>query len=161
MSSATSRVIPAYKKKILRLPPAKPSIFKATVLHPPAPYAAPPAGSASASTSQQTGPSHTIYTTSPRNLIPLTTSPLNHRLWNPPAPDAKGSRIVEKDESGRLARFGSRWGAGDLEVGEGAGQFGLEGDLSFLEGETLQSPNKPLGKRDIVGAPKATKKGKK
>jgi hypothetical protein len=40
-------------------------------------------------------------------------------------------------------------------------QFAPEADLSFLEGETLQSPDKPLGKRDIVGNVKSTKKGKK
>lgn len=100
------------------------------------------------------GPHQIIFTTSPRPLIPLTNSPTNHRLWNPPAPDAKGSRVVERDESGRLAKFESRFGReaadGDKEEAAEMGQFDPEADLSFLEGETLQSPGTPLGKRDIV-----------
>lgn len=86
-------------------------------------------------------------------------SPINHRLWNPPAADAKGSRVVERDESGRLARFASRFAGIEMEgMEDGYGtegikeaeQFAPEADLSFLEGETLQSPTKALGKRDIV-----------
>lgn len=108
-----------------------------------------------ASTSKPTGPHRIIYTTAPRPLIPLTTSPANHLLWNPPAADAKGSRVVERDESGRLARFASRFAGvggidGEGEEGENKSQFMPEADLSFLEGETLQSPVKALGKKDIV-----------
>lgn len=33
---------------------------------------------------------------------------------------------------------------------ESSEQFTPEADLSFLEGETIQSPTKALGKRDIV-----------
>lgn len=102
------------------------------------------------------GPHQVIFTATPRPFIPLTNSPINHRLWNPPAADAKGSRVVERDESGRLAKFESRWSMGSVSAGEdksedaGMGQFAPEADLSFLEGETLQSPGTPLGKRDIV-----------
>lgn len=81
-------------------------------------------------------------------------SPTNHLLWNPPAADAKGSRVVELDESGRLARFASRFATEEE-------QFAPEADLSFLEGETLQSPGTALGKRDIVGNVKSVKKGKR
>lgn len=87
-------------------------------------------------------------------------SPENHRLWNPPASDALGSRVVERDESGRLAKFAARFaGSSSTQSGEegqqegkeeGGEQFAPEADLSFLEGETLQSPNKALGKRDIM-----------
>ena len=103
------------------------------------------------------GPHQVIFSTSPRPLIPLTNSPTNHRLWNPPAADAKGSRVVERDESGRLAKFESRFGRESAEGMESTkndtvemGLFDPEADLSFLEGETLQSPGTPLGKRDIV-----------
>lgn len=107
-----------------------------------------------------------IYSTAPRQLIPLTMSLDNHRLWNPPAVDALGSRVVERDESGRLAKFASRFAGAssssvevEMEGGErkkeGEGKeeerlFAPEADLSFLEGETLQSPAKGLGKRDIM-----------
>lgn len=83
--------------------------------------------------------------------------------------DALGSRVVERDESGRLAKFASRFASPSLgasssssssgEGKEGQGVEGKEGeerlfapeaDLSFLEGETLQSPAKGLGKRDIM-----------
>lgn len=64
---------------------------------------------------------------------------------------------MEKDESGRLARFASRFGgAVEEEAGAGKGgkkeqgQYGVESDLSFLEGVSLQSPGTALGKRDIV-----------
>lgn len=119
------------------------------------------------------GPHQIIFSTSPRPLIPLTISPTNHRLWNPPAPDSASSRIVERDESGRLARFASKFSSAPSPSSEAAAlemleqeaseekQFAPEADLSFLEGETLQSPDKPLGKRDIVGNVKSTKKGKK
>ncbi|KAL8277012.1 hypothetical protein RQP46_010546 [Phenoliferia psychrophenolica] len=169
---STSRVIPAFKARSIRLPPAKLPLFRSIVAHPPAPFASTSQSPASPDQTPRAamGPHQVIFTTSPRPLIPLTNSPTNHRLWNPPAADAKGSRVVERDESGRLAKFESRFGgaAADLDAaagggGEGGemGQFDPEADLSFLEGETLQSPGTPLGKRDIVGAPKSAKKGKK
>ena len=91
----------------------------------------------------------------PRPLVPLTMSPQNHRLWNPPAADALGSRVVERDESGRLAKFANRFSGATSAVeetaeAEGGKLFAPEADLSFLEGETLQSPSKGLGKRDIM-----------
>lgn len=109
----------------------------------------------------------TIFTTSPRLLIPLTISVVNHKLWNPPPEDALSSRVVERDESGRLAKFASRFSVSSLSsaaegeaVGAEEGEkgstkrfFAPEADLSFLEGETLQSPDRPLGKRDIMYVP--------
>lgn len=70
--------------------------------------------------------------------------------------DAIGSRVVERDESGRLAKFASRYtvtmgeeeGEGEKKKKEGV--FAPEADLSFLEGETVQSPDRPLGKREIM-----------
>lgn len=41
------------------------------------------------------------------------------------------------------------------------GVFGLEGDLSWLDGITVQSPAGGLGKKDIVGPAKKEKKGGK
>ncbi|GAA5952817.1 hypothetical protein JCM10213_007548 [Rhodosporidiobolus nylandii] len=115
------------------------------------------------------GPTTLLYTPAPRPLIPLTSSPVNHLLWNPPAADSVASRAVEKDESGRLSKFASRFntGFGAAGAGEGEGKeseggvFGVEADLSWLEGTTAQSPGGALGKRDIVGPQKAAKKGKK
>lgn len=61
---------------------------------------------------------------------------------------------MEKDESGRLARFASRFARGGEKATDGkeekGGQFGVESDLSFLEGVSVQSPGTALGKRDIV-----------
>lgn len=61
---------------------------------------------------------------------------------------------MEKDESGRLARFASRFGGapaeGANEKESKEAQFGVESDLSFLEGVSIQSPGTALGKRDIV-----------
>ncbi|ORY62714.1 hypothetical protein BCR35DRAFT_308946 [Leucosporidium creatinivorum] len=166
MPSARSLPIPKYRPSILssRLPPAKLPIFRARVSHPTLPFAAEEAkksvegGKAPTTLS---GAHQLIYTTAPRPLIPLTNSPTNHKLWNPPAADAKGSRQVEKDESGRLARFASRFGGAPVEGEKEKGQFGVESDLSFLEGVTTQSPGTALGKRDIVGPQKSAKKGKK
>lgn len=113
------------------------------------------------------GSYQTLYTTAPRPLIPLTNSPQNHKLWNPPAADSVASRAIDKDESGRLARFAARFAQGQptrsrsaargggagVEADAGgadAGQFGVESDLAFLEGVSVQSPGTALGKRDIV-----------
>lgn len=71
-----------------------------------------------------------------------------------------------------MAKFSSRFGGGPSTLakdGEGdesgkkpeEGVFGLEGDLSWLDGVTLQSPSGGLGKKDIVGPAKKEKKGKK
>ncbi|GAA6043569.1 hypothetical protein JCM8097_005256 [Rhodosporidiobolus ruineniae] len=184
---------PRYRSPALssRLPPPKLAVFRSVVAHPPAPFAVEAnqraqeqqqqqqgdkkgKGKAQASTATPlrplVGPHHLLYSTAPRPLIPLTASPFNHKLWNPPAPDSEQTRSVEKDESGRLARFSSRFGAAPAEEDrnkaaggkkEDAGLFGIEGDLSWLEGVTAQSPGGALGKRDIVGPQKATKKGKK
>ncbi|KAK4698929.1 hypothetical protein P7C70_g7341, partial [Phenoliferia sp. Uapishka_3] len=188
---STSRVIPAFKSRSVRLAPAKLALFRSIVAHPPAPFAStstnPNQQQDANSTPPAMGPHQVIFTTSPRHLIPLTNSPTNHRLWNPPAADAKGSRVVERDESGRLAKFESRFKGVESDQAEGQkkqaemGQFDPEADLSFLEGETLQSPDRPLGKKDVVsvhifwdmrgkkllmiiicsGPSKSTKKGKK
>ncbi|GAA6006870.1 uncharacterized protein JCM10292_005481 [Rhodotorula paludigena] len=114
------------------------------------------------------GPHQVLYSPAPRPLIPLTASPFNHKLWNPPAPDSAQTRSIDKDESGRLARFSSRFG-GAAPAGEDSGTskkgeealYGIEGDLSWLEGVTAQSPGTALGKRDVVGPAKKEKKGKK
>ncbi|GAA5992630.1 hypothetical protein JCM11641_003531 [Rhodosporidiobolus odoratus] len=189
-ASRVTQSIPRYRSPALakRLPPPKLPLFRSVVQHPPAPFAvqeharaieASDKGadkgkqSSPAPTSQRArpliGPTTLLYTSSPRPLIPLTASPVNHKLWNPPAPDSTQSRSVEKDESGRLSRFASRFGAvaeeaDTLDTGAAKkedGLFGVEGDLSWLEGVTAQSPGGALGKRDIVGPQKATKKGKK
>ncbi|GAA5992910.1 hypothetical protein JCM10908_001401 [Rhodotorula pacifica] len=78
------------------------------------------------------GPSQIIYSTAPRPLIPLTSSPFNHKLWNPPAPDSAHRGVLEKDESGRMARFEAMFGDafGTAET-VGAG----EGDKSLMEGD--------------------------
>lgn len=119
------------------------------------------------------GPHQLLYSTAPRPLIPLTASPTNHKLWNPPAPDSAQTRSIDKDESGRLARFAGRFG-GAAPVSSAAaddagaadkkddGLFGIESDMSWLEGVTTQSPGTALGKRDVVGPGKKEKgKGKK
>ncbi|GAA5848780.1 hypothetical protein JCM8547_006343 [Rhodosporidiobolus lusitaniae] len=201
-SSSAARSIPKYRSPAfaVRLPPAKLPLFRSVVSHPPAPYAVEAnqraqaaaegsgkvegkgKGKAAAPSPPRplVGPHQLLYSTAPRPLIPLTTSPFNHKLWNPPAPDSAQTRSIEKDESGRLARFSSRFGGAALEndaAGTGSAAaaaggkkglkaepalFGIEGDLSWLEGVTAQSPGGALGKRDIVGAPKAAKgKGKK
>ncbi|GAA5825218.1 hypothetical protein JCM11251_006149 [Rhodosporidiobolus azoricus] len=195
-SSALNKV-PRYRSPALssRLPPPKLPVFRSVVQHPPAPFAVEAAnraaeaqqegsktdkkgkGKASSPASPRPliGPTQLLYSTSPRPLIPLTASPFNHKLWNPPAPDSEQTRSVEKDESGRLARFAGRFGGAasgesaaedaatkGKKKDEPAALFGIEGDLSWLEGVTAQSPGGALGKRDIVGAPKAAKgKGKK
>ncbi|GAA6060432.1 hypothetical protein JCM10212_000025 [Sporobolomyces blumeae] len=191
-----STIVPRYKPSTARrLPPAKLALFRSVVSHPPAPYAvsghqqataqAPTKGKGKAkqqqtprSPSPLVGPHTLLYSTSPRPLIPLTTSPVNHKLWNPPAPDSAATRSVEKDESGRLAKFSSRFrttanttvdddaartASNGTKKGDDAdaGLFGIEGDLSWLEGVTVQSPGGALGKRDIVGPAKQQKKGKK
>ncbi|GAA5930515.1 uncharacterized protein JCM15063_004832 [Sporobolomyces koalae] len=165
-----------------RLPPAKPPLFRSVVSHPPSGFAVQsksesgsgaPAGKGKAKANAahaHIGPHSIVYSTSPRPLIPLTTSPVNHRLWNPPAPDSAQTRSVEKDESGRLAKFSSRFGGSSAAEGSAGSEqskkpeealFGVEGDLSWLEGVTLQSPSGGLGKKDIVGPQKKDKKGKK
>ncbi|GAA5961499.1 hypothetical protein JCM21900_000963 [Sporobolomyces salmonicolor] len=159
-----------------RLPPAKLPLFRSVVSHPPAPFAVEGANAANdtkgkgkekatSSSRPLVGPHRLMYSTSPRPLIPLTSSPINHKLWNPPAPDSAQTRSIEKDESGRLARFSSRFGgAAAAESGKDKGEpdfFGVESDLSWLEGKTVQSPGGALGKRDIVGPAKKDKKGKK
>ncbi|GAA5919610.1 hypothetical protein JCM6882_006582 [Rhodosporidiobolus microsporus] len=205
MSAASAAAkLPRYRSPALssRLPPPKLPIFRSVVQHPPAPFAVETAArateaQAAAQEGKKTdkkgkgkassalapprpliGPTQLLYSTAPRPLIPLTASPFNHKLWNPPAPDSEQTRSVEKDESGRLARFSSRFGGAALAAEDAAGAdkavaakgkkdepaalFGIEGDLSWLEGVTAQSPGGALGKRDIVGAPKAAKgKGKK
>lgn len=158
--SKLSAFIPRYTRPTppVRLPPARLPLFRSVVAHPLPASSAPPSASTSAATPEHQGAHHIIYSTSPRLLIPLTISPQNHKLWNPPAVDAAGSRVVERDESGRLAKFAARFapsggsGSGG-DAGEGAeaeGVFAPEADLSFLEGETLQSPDRPLGKREIM-----------
>ncbi|GAA5901878.1 hypothetical protein JCM8208_006625 [Rhodotorula glutinis] len=126
------------------------------------------------------GPHQLLYSTAPRPLIPLTASPTNHKLWNPPAPDSAQTRSIDKDESGRLARFAGRFGGAALQADDKAGDaaaqaaaavaggdkkddglFGMESDMSWLEGVTTQSPGTALGKRDVVGPAKKEKKGKK
>jgi len=125
------------------------------------------------------GPHQLLYSTAPRPLIPLTASPANHKLWNPPAPDSAQTRSIDKDESGRLARFAGRFGGAALSADDQAGDaaakaaqaaggdqkddglFGMESDMSWLEGVTTQSPGTALGKRDVVGPAKKEKKGKK
>ncbi|GAA6024154.1 hypothetical protein JCM10207_001603 [Rhodosporidiobolus poonsookiae] len=195
--------VPKYRSPALssRLPPPKLPLFRSVVAHPPAPFAveahqqateaqqaqdkdgkADKKGKGKSSTPPPAalpliGPHQLLYSTAPRPLIPLTASPFNHKLWNPPKPDSAQTRSIDKDESGRLARFASRFGgAAEDEVAgaaaaakgakggkeEQAGLFGIEGDLSWLDQVTVQSPGGGLGKRDIVGAPKAAKgKGKK
>ncbi|GAA5878799.1 hypothetical protein JCM1840_007253 [Sporobolomyces johnsonii] len=176
---AAAASIPKYRSPAAsRLPPAKLPLFRSVVSHPPAPFAVETAnaatdakgkGKAQATTTSSrplVGPHQLLYSTSPRPLIPLTSSPVNHKLWNPPAPDSAHTRSIEKDESGRLARFSSRFGGAAAAGGEGKDTdepdfFGIESDLSWLEGTTLQSPGGALGKRDIVGPAKKDKKGKK
>ncbi|GAA6013761.1 hypothetical protein JCM11491_005089 [Sporobolomyces phaffii] len=178
--------IPKYRSAVsARLPPAKLPLFRSVVSHPPSPFAVlssnsnPPAPIAKAKGKGKAKPAapravehplvgaHSIvYSTAPRPLIPLTTSPVNHKLWNPPAPDSAQTRSVEKDESGRLAKFSSRFKHADAADAGAKNRddalFGVEGDLSWLEGVTLQSPAGGLGKKDIVGpAGKKEKKGKK
>ncbi|KAK4050606.1 hypothetical protein OIV83_003332 [Microbotryomycetes sp. JL201] len=155
--------VPKYKPSASsrRLPPARLTVFRSVVAHPPAPFAVEQqqqnAGKGKEkSLSPLSGPQQITYMTAPRPFIPLTNSPTNHKLWNPPAPDAKGSRQVEKDESGRLARFANKFsfaaqnGRAAPKEGDDKSQFDVESDLSFLEGTTLQSPGTALGKRDIV-----------
>lgn len=108
------------------------------------------------------GSHNILYSTSPRPLIPLAYSPTNHRLWNPPAADARGTRVVERDESGRLAKFTARFGGGEADESEvdaarragkeaEKGQFEVESDLSAFEGDSLQDrAGRTLGKKDIV-----------
>ncbi|GAA5833514.1 hypothetical protein JCM3766R1_002563 [Sporobolomyces carnicolor] len=179
--------VPRYRSALsARLPPAKLPLFRSVVSHPPSPFAVQTntaakeqasnpkgkgKGKAKATVAHPLVGSHSIfYSTSPRPLIPLTTSPVNHKLWNPPAPDSTQSRSIEKDESGRLAKFSSRFGGALSEETGGEVKaskkpedalFGVEGDLSWLEGVTLQSPGGAPGKRDIVGPQKKEKKGKK
>ncbi|KAM0791700.1 hypothetical protein ACM66B_003972 [Microbotryomycetes sp. NB124-2] len=177
MSNSVKQTIPKYKPSAARqrLPPARMTMFRSVVAHPAAPFAVEQQkelkgkGVDKSSTARLSGPQQATYMTAPRPFIPLTNSPTNHKLWNPPAADSKTSRQVEKDESGRLARFASRFSFGNVGATSGnkggeqeeRGQFDVESDLSFLEGTTLQSPGTALGKRDIVGTPKAQKKGKK
>ncbi|SCV73394.1 BQ2448_7320 [Microbotryum intermedium] len=170
----TPRSITKYRPAPTRLPPAKLPMFRSVVSHPPPPFAVEQqeaqqqelARKAGKGVTQLTGGnprppsgSHQLFfSTAPRSLIPLTTSPSNHKLWNPPAPDSKAGRAIEKDESGRLAKFASRFAGlsiDDAESGTGAakgsqGQFGVESDLSFLEGATVQSSGKALGKKEVV-----------
>ncbi|GAA5952621.1 hypothetical protein JCM3765_002224 [Sporobolomyces pararoseus] len=178
--------VPRYRSALsARLPPAKLPLFRSVVSHPPSPFAVETSntakeqavkgkgkGKSKATPAQPLVGAHSIfYSTSPRPLIPLTTSPVNHKLWNPPAPDSTQSRSIEKDESGRLAKFSSRFGGAMSEESQGGAAksskkaeealFGVEGDLSWLEGTTLQSPGGAPGKRDIVGPQKKEKKGKK
>lgn len=153
--SKLSQFIPKYTRPTppARLPPARLPLFRSVVAHPIPSTSSSQAPSTTTAAPVQQGAHHIIYTTSPRLLIPLTISPANHKLWNPPAVDAIGSRVVERDESGRLAKFASRY---TVQLGEGEedvkreGEFKAEADLSFLEGETVQSPDRPLGKREIM-----------
>ncbi|GAA5886391.1 hypothetical protein JCM16303_002519 [Sporobolomyces ruberrimus] len=191
--------VPKYRSPLSsRLPPAKLALFRSVVSHPPSPFAVQTSNTLSATPSTGTkgkgkaksqsptttpppvhplvGAHSIFYSSSPRPLIPLTTSPINHKLWNPPAPDSQQTRSIEKDESGRLAKFTSRFrgtlssSSEETTSGNEANKgkkgeeelFGVEGDLSWLEGVTLQSPAGGLGKKDIVGAAgKKDKKGKK
>ncbi|GAA5907090.1 uncharacterized protein JCM6883_006135 [Sporobolomyces salmoneus] len=177
--------VPKYRSALSnRLPAAKLPLFRSVVSHPPSPFAVQAntnakerandpkgKGKAKVTAAHPLVGAHSIfYSTSPRPLIPLTSSPANHKLWNPPAPDSTQSRSIEKDESGRLAKFSSRFGGASNEESEQAAKsnkkpeealFGVEGDLSWLEGTTLQSPGGAPGKRDIVGPQKKEKKGKK
>ncbi|GAA6025397.1 hypothetical protein JCM8202_005282 [Rhodotorula sphaerocarpa] len=78
------------------------------------------------------GPSTLLFSPAPRPLIPLTTSPMNHKLWNPPAEGsggAGGAGVAERDESGRLAKFEKRFGDafggfGGPEASDAAGAAG-------------------------------------
>ncbi|GAA6055610.1 hypothetical protein JCM3770_006724 [Rhodotorula araucariae] len=198
LSSATASV-PRYRSAAhaARLPPPKLPLFRSVVAHPPPPFAVEAharaakaaaegadkgtaakgkgnkvAAAAPAPLRPLVGPHQLLYSTAPRPLIPLTASPTNHKLWNPPAADSAQTRSVDKDESGRLARFAGRFGAAAPETdsasktaADGAqadgGLFGIEGDLSWLEGVTAQSPGTALGKKDVVGPAKKEKKGKK
>lgn len=151
--SKLSQFIPKFKStKLNRLAPPTLALHRSVVTHPTPPHSITPTTTTSTLNLQKkSGRKQIIYTTAPRPLIPLTVSIENHRLWNPPAADAIGSRIVERDESGRLAKFAGRFSSLGEEDSSGEGkQFAPEADLSFLEGETLQSPSKGLGKRDIM-----------
>ncbi|BGP41122.1 hypothetical protein JCM10450v2_005154 [Rhodotorula kratochvilovae] len=185
--------IPRYRAPALsaRLPPPKLPLFRSVVAHPPAPFAVEAHGRAGKDAAEGAkdakgkgkktaaaaapspsrplvGPHQLLYSTAPRPLIPLTASPTNHKLWNPPAPDSAQTRSIDKDESGRLARFAGRFGAAPVAAEEKEskkegedGLFGIEGDLSWLEGVTAQSPGTALGKKDVVGPARKEKKGKK
>ncbi|SGZ13459.1 BQ5605_C028g10571 [Microbotryum silenes-dioicae] len=176
----TARSIPKYRPAPTRLPPAKLPMFRSVVSHPPPPFAVAQAEARaqegagkgtqgvqqSGSTVPPSGSHQLFFSTAPRSLIPLTTSPSNHKLWNPPAADSKAGRAVERDESGRLAKFASRFAGLSMQDADGGtgggkgGQFDVESDLSFLEGATVQSSGKALGKKEIVGV-KSAKQGKK
>ncbi|GAA5876156.1 hypothetical protein JCM3774_003514 [Rhodotorula dairenensis] len=163
-----------------RLPPPKLPLFRNVVAHPPAPWAAQQQQqpeeqhqdakgkgkgkgkadktTASSSTAGSTlpagrplvGPSQVIYSTAPRPLIPLTSSPFNHKLWNPPAPDSAHRGVLEKDESGRMARFEAMFGDafGTAET-VGAG----EGDKSLMEGDgTGRALGQVVGKEHLQKA---------
>ncbi|TKA55640.1 hypothetical protein B0A53_02818 [Rhodotorula sp. CCFEE 5036] len=96
------------------------------------------------------GPSQILYSTAPRPLIPLTSSPFNHKLWNPPAPDSAHRGVLEKDESGRMARFEAMFGDafGTAET-VGAG----EGDKSLMEGDgTGRALGQVVGKEHLQKA---------
>lgn len=112
----------------------------------------PEANAASAPTPSRplVGPSQIIYSTAPRPLIPLTSSPFNHKLWNPPAPDSAHRGVLEKDESGRMARFEAMFGDafGTAET-VGAG----EGDKSLMEGDgTGRALGQVVGKEHLQKA---------
>lgn len=129
-----------FKRPVQNLPPCKLPVQRMLVEHP------------------SNGPSQILYTTAPRPHVPLSVSKLNHRLWNP------GSAVsgMERDESGRLAAFASRFGGSsapsestpaentpeqtdEVPVAQASSQF----DISWLDGETLQSTRRQLSSKEI------------
>ncbi|KAK4054970.1 hypothetical protein OIO90_003311 [Microbotryomycetes sp. JL221] len=167
------QTIPKYKPSgsTQRLPPARMALFRSIVAHPPSPFSVEQVKQSKSKGANQTniqttpsGPQQIIFTTSPKPFIPLTNSPNNHKLWNPPKINSKQNRSIEKDESGRLNKFVNKFNNSRPQQREreqqnqtrtesthqDRGQFDIESDLSFLEGTTLQSPGTALGKRDIV-----------
>lgn len=114
------------------------------------------------SPTQLIGPHQVIYTTAPRALIPLTASPSNHKLWNPPAPDSDVDRGLERDESGRLARFAARFeGMEGMEGRSALDMFGLDASKELMEGDgTGQGGGQVVG-RDQIKKPKRASKQQK
>ncbi|BGO92496.1 hypothetical protein NBRC10512_000411 [Rhodotorula toruloides] len=173
-ASAVRAAIPRRRNPALlaKLPPPKLPIFRSVVAHPPAPFAVPQKvkqgdkGKAKeeqpVSPTQLIGPHQVIYTTAPRALIPLTASPSNHKLWNPPAPDSDVDRGLERDESGRLARFAARFeGMEGMEGRSALDMFGLDASKELMEGDgTGQGGGQVVG-RDQIKKPKRASKQQK